>query len=302
LSRFDRGTDARVDRARTRARSGPRRTAHIRRLLAGRSRRGIASLTLAFAVGLAGIAVAGPTGSIIGGTDSTDNANGLVKFGPTNPEHGFPDWYRDSNGIELEPCIDARDPNCNAPPVPDPEAKPAFPANFPDEFFYMLADANLTANGGNVVLAEYAVEGAFGAGPVMAGDQMVFGRTRYRIRGGLQPDTEYKVTNPYGVDYVRTDPGTTELFVTEDAGASVGAFGAVFYGQVGPFLTWTGTDAPAGYVGDPATLHTVTGSPFNTNFVKIEGPGIGGPANPNPCPGEGASPDCIYTDQFSLTG
>jgi hypothetical protein len=255
-------------------------------------------------LGVTAVAIAGPSGSIVGGADSTDNANGLIKHGPANPAHGFPDWYRDSNGIELEPCLDARDPNCNAPPVPDPAAEPTFPDNFPDEFFYMLADANLTANGGNPVLAEYALEGAFGAGPVKAGDQMVFGRTRYRIRGGLQPDTQYKITNPYGVDYVQTDANATELFVTEDAGASVGVFDAVFDGQVGPFLRWTGNDAPAGYVGDPGTLHTVTGSPYKTNFVKMEGPGIGGAGNPNPCPGQEAtgSPDCIYTEQFSLTG
>jgi hypothetical protein len=302
---LDRGTDAKVDRARTRRSSDrSRRASHIRRLVAAHPRRSIAALALAALLTVAGVAIAAPTGSIVTGQDSTDNANGLTKFGPVNPDFGFPDWYRDSNGVELEPCLDARDQNCNAPPVPNPEAAPTFPDNFPDEFFYMLADSNMTANGGNVVLAEYAVEGAFGAGPVKQGDQMVFGRTRYRIKGGLQPDTEYKITNPYGVDYVRTDPGATDLFVTEDAGASVGAFGAIFNGQVGPFLTWTGTDAPAGYVGDPAIPHTVTGSPFDTNFVQIEGPGIGGPNNPNPCPGLTAatSPDCIYSDQFSLTG
>jgi hypothetical protein len=304
LSRIDRGTDAKVDRARTRAQSVSPRTRYIRRLVAGNPRRSVPFLALGALLAVVGVAFAGPAGSIITGTDSTDNNNGLVKFGPVNPDYGFPDWYRDSNGVELELCIDARDPNCNAPPVPNPDAAPTFPDNFPDEAFYMLADNNMTANGGNVVLAEYAVEGAFGAGPVKQGDQMVFGRTRYRIRGGLQPDTQYKITNPYGVDYVRTDPGATDLFVTEDAGAAVGAFGAIFNGQVGPFLTWTGTDAPAGYIGDPAILHTVTGSPFDTNFVKIEGPGIGGANNPNPCPDltPTTSPDCIYSDQFNITG
>ena len=303
MSRIDRGTDAKVDRARTRASSDSPRTGYTSRLRAGTSRRSIAFLTLVFLLAAAAVAIAGPSGSIVTGDESTANSNGLTKFGPVSPDHGFPDWYRDKNGIELEPCMDARDPFCNAPPVPDPEAAPAFPGNFPDEFFYMLADANLTANGGNVVLAEYAVEGAF-ATAVQPGDQMVFGRTRYRIRGGVTGDTTYKITNPYGVDYVKTDPGATELFTTEDVGITPGAFGEVLAGQVGPFLKWTGNDAPAGYVGDPGTLHTVTGSPFNTNFVKIEGPGIGGANNPNPCPGLDAntSPDCIYTDQFSLTG
>jgi PKD domain len=303
LSRIDRGTDAKVDRARTRASSDSPRTRYIRRLRAGATRRNIAFLTLLMLLATVGVALAAPTGSIVTSDDSTSNTNGITKFGPVSPDHGFPDWYRDKNGIELEPCMDARDPNCNAPPVPVPEEAPSFPDNFPDEFFYMLADANMTANGGNVVLAEYALEGAF-ATAVQPGDQMVFGRTRYRIRGGVTGDTTYKITNPYGVDYVKTDAGATELFVTEDVGITPGAFGEALAGQVGPFLKWTNNEAPAGYVGDPATLHTVTGSPFNTNFVKIEGPGIGGTNNPNPCPGLDAntSQDCIYTDQFSLTG
>ena len=302
MSRIDRGTDAKVDRARTRASSESRRAAYIRRLLAGRSRRSIAFLALIMLLGATGVALAGPSGSIVDGV-GTQNAHGLAKFGPVNPDIGFPDWYRDTNNVELEPCIDARDPNCNAPPVPDPSAAPTFPDNFPDEFFYMLADVNMTANGDNPVLAEFAVEGAF-ATKVQNGDQMVFGRTRYRVRGGLQPDTDYTITNPYGVDVVHTDADADDLFVTEDVGITPGAFGEALGGQVGPFLTWTGTDAPAGYIGDPAVPHTVKGSPFQTNFVKIEGPGIGGDNNPNPCPGftETTSPDCIYTDQFNLTG
>jgi hypothetical protein len=287
------------------ATSRTRRTDQIRRLIAGNKRRSIALLASTLLLGTAGISLAAPGGSIVGGADSTNNHNGLLKYGPVSPENGFPDWYRDKAGVELEGCFDARDPYCNAPPVPDPTQAPAFPDNFPDEFFYMLANANLTAAGGSTVLAEYAVEGAFGAGAVADGDQMVFGRTRYRIRGGLNDQVTYKITNPYGVDYVKPDAGATDLFVTEDMGATVGAFGAVYGGQVGPFLKWDAAApaAPTGYVGDPGTPHTVTGSPYGTNFVKIEGDGIGGANNPNPCPGvANGSPDCIYTADFSLTG
>ena len=65
-----------------------------------------------------------------------------------------------------------------------------------------------------------------------------------------------------------------------------------------------GRDKPARYLGDPTVPHTVTGSPFGHNFVKIEGPNVGGPGNPNPCPGLDAntSQDCIYTDLFSILG
>jgi hypothetical protein len=296
LSRFKRGTDAKVDDARTRASSESRRATTISRLLAGRTRRTVALLSATMLLGAAGVAIAGPSGGWLEGGDQA--SFGVEKFGPINPVNGFPDWYRDSNGIEVEACLSNFDPNCNGPlESPDPNAEVSFPDNFPEEFFYFTGEATLTATGGNDVLALYTIEGTYGGGNT----QTVFGRTRYRIRGGVVPGAEYKVTNPYGVDtLVGGDDGT--IFVTEDVGVGSGNFGGLFEGQVGPFLKWD-TNKPAHYLGDPAVPHTVTGSPFNQNFVKIEGPGIGGPGNPNPCPGTtDGSPDCIYTDLFSILG
>jgi hypothetical protein len=297
LSFFDRGTDAELEGTRTRVSPASRRTHHIRRLLAGRRRRSIAFLALALLLGAAGVAVAGPSGTLLEGGDQA--TAGIEKFGPINPVNGFPDWYRDSNGIEVEACLSNFDAKCNAPtPAPDPNSEVSFPDNFPDEFFYFTGEASMTANGGNDVLALYTIEGTYGGGNT----QTVFGRTRYRIRGGLQAGAQYKITNPYGVDTVEAGPDST-IFVTDDVGVGSGNFGGLFEGQVGPFLKWD-SDKPAHYLGDPAVPHTVTGSPFSTNFVKIEGPGVGGAANPNPCPGLDAntSPDCIYTDLFSILG
>jgi hypothetical protein len=296
LSHFDRGTDAKVEEARTRASSESRRPTSIRRLIAGRTRRKIAFLSTALLLGATAVAVAGPSGEWLeGGQQATQ---GVEKFGPINPVNGFPDWYRDSNAVEVEPCLSSSDPMCNGPlPAPNPDAEVSFPDNFPDEFFYFTGEASLTANGGNNVLALYTIEGTYGGGNT----QTVFGRTRYRIRGGITPGAQYKVTGPYGVDtLVAGDDGT--IFVTEDVGVGSGNFGGLFEGQVGPFLKWD-TEKPAGYLGDPTVPHTVTGSPFEQNFVKIEGPGIGGAGNPNPCPGAtDGSPDCIYTNLFSILG
>jgi K319-like protein len=302
LSFFDRGTDAKVEGARTRASSGSRRTAHFRRLVTGSRRRTIAFLALTLLLGTAAVAIAGPSGSIVDGA-GTQRANEITKFGPINPDNGFPDWYRDSRGNEVEPCLQAADPMCNAPEVPDPDQATTFPDNFPGEFFYWLGEASMTANGDNAFLAEFAVEGTFAAEVPRFPDQMVFTRTRYRVRGGVLPDSDYTITSPYGVDVVHTDADQTEFFVTEDVGATAGAFGQLFAGQVGPFLKWD-ADKPAGYLGDPTVPHTVTGSRLGTNYVKVEGPGIGGTNNPNPCPGLDAatSPDCIYTDLFSIMG
>ena len=57
------------------------------------------------------------------------------------------------------------------------------------------------------------------------------------------------------------------------SGPSPGNFSAALGGRVGPFLKWNPADAPAapaGYIGDPGVLHTVTGSPYGTNYIKVE--------------------------------
>src|SRR3954447_16927284 len=226
---------------------------------------------------------------------------------------------QDTNGVDLMPCDDPQDKYCGgAAPAPDPTQPPTFPDNSPDEFFYQQAGVDsLTSAGGESVLAELDLEGAFGAGPVKAGDQIVFARVRYRINAGLQPDTDYKITQPYGTDTVHTDASANGFFVTQDVGVATGDFSQVLKGRVGPFLQWAPNPnnpadvPPTGYVGDGVTPHAVTGSPLNTNFVRIQGPGIGGAAgatNPNPCPTTGPNAysgpvnDCIQGNNFVVVG
>jgi hypothetical protein len=285
-----------------------------------RSHRRIALLALGVVLALTGVAIAGPTGDFV---SSTGPGGGLVAAGPVNPVNGFPDWYRDNKGLELQGCMNPRDPNCGAIVVPDGTQPVAFPGNFPKEFFYMLADApTLKTGSGDKVVAQFALEGAFaGTGAVVDGQQMAFARIRFRINTGLVPDTDYKITHPYGTDVVHSGPTTASpnLYVTQDVGITPGAFTQVLGGRVGPFLTWdtygqtpAAGGPPAGYVGDGATPHKVTGSDLGTNFVRIEGPGIGGANNPNPCPTSGPNPwvpapgqtaaDCIQTDLFTLLG
>jgi hypothetical protein len=283
-------------------------------LRAGRNRKKVVGLTALFLLALGAVAIAAPSGLLTPGSGSS---GGLSTVGPVNPNNGFPDWYRDSNGIDLQPCDDPQDKYCGgAVAAPDNTAPITFPDNFPDEFFYMSADADsLTSAGGNKVLASFALEGAFANPGIHAGDQIVFSRIRYRINAGLAKNTDYKVTQPYGTDTVTSDD-TGALFVTQDVGVSPGDFAQATKGRVGPFLTWAKTAdpndlPPANYIGDGVTPHTVTGSPVNTNFVRIQGTGIGGgptDTNPNPCNTTGANAytgpvnDCIQTNNFVLVG
>ena len=284
-------------------------------LRAGRTRTKVIGLSVVLVLAAGAVAIAAPSGIL---TPGSGGPQGIVTVGPVNPNNGFPDWYRDTNGVDLAPCIDPQDKFCGgAVAAPDNTAPITFPGNFPDEFFYMSADADsLTSAGGNKVLAAFDLEGAFATGGPAAGDQIVFSRIRYKITGGLQAGANYKITQPYGTDTVTADD-TGAFFVTQDVGVSPGDFAQALKGRVGPFLTWAQNPAnpadtpPAGYIGDGVTPHAVTGSELGTNFVRIQGPNIGGAAgstNPNPCNTTGANAytgpvlDCIQTNNFVLVG
>ncbi len=72
---------------------------------------------------------------------------------------------------------------------------------------------------------------------------------------------------------------TAEINTTEDigCGSSPCDFRASLDGRISRFLSWD-TGAPAGYIGNPNVLHTITGSPFATptNYFRVDGPNVGG--------------------------
>jgi len=122
----------------------------------------------------------------------------LFGVGPINPVHGFPDYYQDSTGLALQPCLSvACDP---AFALPNPNAPLSFPDNFPDEIFYSRAISTMTVGPMKVTYVA-ALEGAFANGPPVPGDQVVFARIRCRIVGAT-PGGTYTFTHPYGVDVV----------------------------------------------------------------------------------------------------
>jgi len=227
------------------------------------------ALTVGAALGLAATAVAAANATVL---DQVGQRQGsLVSFGPLM-DNGFPTSYKDSHAVRLEACIGAEDPLCGTPAgdTYDPELPVSFPDNFPDEFFYQLANAVVPVPGNGDLLVESNIEGAFAAGAPAPGDQMVF--ARIRIRDKNVPDgTTWRITHPYGVDVLTADD--RGINSTVDIGVAPGQFGGALAGRVGPFLQWdpsVGPAAPAGYTGNPGVLHQVVGSPYDTNYVKVE--------------------------------
>ena len=114
---------------------------------------------------------------------STQVANRVV--GPTDPRTGFPVGIIDERGTSLAPCVDNILLCLAGTTLPDLALPPAVPGNFPSEFFYSLADANLNVPGSTVALLRVGIEGSFVNAPLVeAGQQTLFGRVRVRIRGG----------------------------------------------------------------------------------------------------------------------
>src|SRR5437867_3376489 len=224
---------------------------------------------------------------------SAQQAAGLSAGVGVDPANGYPKWYIDGNGLQLAPCLDTTvaDP-CGllaGAAIPNPAAPISFPTNFPDEVFYLRLTAKITGIGGGSGVATLgnALEGAFG-GPTGtaadgAGAQIVFARFRFRVTGGLVSGATYTMTGPLGTQsFVAAAAGTINFTDDRGCGALPPACDfslSLLQPNVGPFVRWDAAAPapPAGFIGDPAIDHTVTGSPFGNNFFRITGPNVGGP-------------------------
>lgn len=196
--------------------------------------------------------------------------------GPISPQHGFPQWYQDSQGLRLYLCLDANNPLCVAAPRPNPNQPISFPNNFPDEAFWWTAEAEMAAPNGGRARLVLATEAAFLDDLPAPEEQIVFNRIRIRVDN--LPVGRYKVTHPYGQDFFQvTTVEQRNINDTEDIGCLCGPpceFTSIFESRIGPrpWLTWDSSPpaAPAGYIGNPNILHRVTGSPGGTNYFRIE--------------------------------
>ncbi|MEU4220707.1 PKD domain-containing protein [Actinoplanes sp. NPDC026623] len=253
----------------------------------------LARLPVTLGVIVTAVAAVAGTAAAVAITPATGRTGTLVQIGPI-AEHGFPAWYRDSNNVRLELCTDPGDLLCPAAAdeMPHPDEPVSFPDNFPGESFYQLAGADFPIAGGARVTVGMNVEAAFAREDPIPGDQVVFGRVR--IRFDAPTGQRFRITHPYGIDdIVAGDKGVN---MTEDVGIAPGAFGGVLSSRIGPFLKWdpnAGAAAPAGYTGDPAVNHKVVGSPYDTNFVRVE--------RLDPASGAVLS-EVGFTDLFSVQG
>ena len=221
-----------------------------------------------------------------------------VDSGPYTPANGgFASWYQDSHGRTLDLCLSkalsSRVPSAPGAPsymcslLPTPgvfdDAQPiVFPTNFPDEAFWFTGETALVDAARGIDLGYVsAIEAAFAAEEPVEGDQVSFARVRIRV--DVPTAGTYVITHPYGVEVFNIDtPGRRAINMTRDIGiGSPKTYDGALKGDIGPFLRsvngpYTETNPLTGaaeqFIGDPNLSEPVTGSPFNTNYVRIEGP------------------------------
>ena len=257
----------------------------------------------------------------------------LNRVGPVGPL-GYPAWYQDKTGLTLEFCDNQTQAELEGgwcvllpgdlPLGTAPESRAGSPVNFADEHFYYLMNAGaagvaVPGQPGQTVRVTLvaAIEGAFGGGPVKAGDEIVFARLRIRV-DSLPYSGTYTFYTPYGKRVFAEQVAGDRLFVTEDVGLTVGNFQEALNGSIYPFIVPSaspggaemppvsatnpapdtdpahfGGGAPTPYPGngrryiaDPARLGPVTGSLANFTADGIANPNlfridISGPDVPN---------------------
>src|SRR5436309_6501716 len=96
--------------------------------------------------------------------------------GPTDPATGFPVGLIDERGTSLAPCVDNILLCLAGSTLPNLALPPAVPGNFPSEFFYSLADANLNVPGSTVALLRVGIEGSLVNAPLVEAAQQTLVR------------------------------------------------------------------------------------------------------------------------------
>ena len=222
----------------------------------------------------------------------------LQDHGPADPTLTWPLWYRDTNGLALSECLSQ---------VPSPNALAGgkamcFPKNFdpngfagnigPELFYNMVGFVD--KNTGSDFHFRYVagLEGSYlPLGVPVHGTETVFARVRVGLNfNDPNKNGTYTVTHPYGVETFQNVKATntqnlfgkgTAIFFTADIPlAAPMNFDGALKGAVGPFVQWDVLQAGESlttadgtkFLGDPNFPHTFTGSPFGTNFIRIEGP------------------------------
>lgn len=204
--------------------------------------------------------------------------------GPLDAQGMFSEWIVDANGVGLAVCNvsvtnDGNPPPCFYDPV-TPTNPLAVSLGRGGEAFFFLADSVWTTTGAFPIDAVIVmgVETAFLSpdGEPLAGTQTQFQRLRTRLNvaktGIYTVETPWR-TNTYTVTtLLPAGSGQNRSEISDPIDITFGPNASV-PGMVAPFLVATppivGYGQAEGFIGDGLTPTNVTGSPCNTNYVRV---------------------------------
>jgi Abnormal spindle-like microcephaly-assoc'd, ASPM-SPD-2-Hydin len=215
----------------------------------------------------------------------------LTGVSPTLDASGFPTWYQDATNLQLTTCDTAVASCANAvgaggPVYFDAKASNAGPliAAGPARAGKISFDALVGGAPGTVGLGGGV---ASTASTPITENKVVFTAT------GLQPNSVYHVTDPYGSFDIPTDAtgaaagGRARVIASASCLLALNPatnapfpcnFAAALAGPVSTFVRQDPrqTAPPAGFIGDSLTPSPIVGSPTGNDFLRIEGPNVGG--------------------------
>ncbi|BCR05890.1 hypothetical protein DESUT3_29590 [Desulfuromonas versatilis] len=207
----------------------------------------------------------------------------LAAVGPINLQNGFPLWWQDQNGTQVEICLEAANCPLFDPPVPgNPYSQQI---GFGAEAFWWAAGADLANPVGNG-LFELAMEAAFLTEDPAPGDQNPF--VRLRARFDVAVAGTYTITYPFGTLTVNVPAGDLVINETIDIAGSPGdlpPFSAALATGVPPvaadganngvsaFFSGLAPAPAAGFMGVPGIASTIDATGLvNGATVTITGP------------------------------
>ncbi len=268
-------------------------------------------------LGITALAAALLAAPLAGIACTVDSAKPFTS-GPLDAEGLFSEYVVDVNGVALQICTDSYTNDGAPAPCFYDVVEVGVPLSERlgrgGEAFMYLANSAFTSPGAAPITAVIVmgVETAF-LGPIEKGFQTQFQRLRTRVN--VDRVGQYKVETPWGsktytvTALLRAGNGQNRMEISDPIDIAFQA-DSIVNGLVSPFLI--ADQAPllraedrTRYVGDGATLTTVSGSPCGDNFVRITAVGLDGvtPIPINTANNADGDPINVYTSRlFTVMG
>lgn len=220
-----------------------------------------------------------------------------IPAGQTALTAGFPAYYMDGGNIALDLIPIAG--NGVTPPTqiytpPDPANPYSAFLGFESEAFYYFA-RNLFSTKYGKATATFGLEASFVNGIAAVGEEMVF--ARIRLKAPVRDVGTYTFTHPWGTETIVVTQADIDakkaISFTRDVGLVPRAFDLAAAGPIQVFAKQLSPAPPAGWIGDGASIGTITPGP-NGAIVKLTGP-VGIDL-------DGRGNNFVQSNQFTISG